>query len=115
MKTWQVKEFAKLANLSVRTLHHYDEIGLLKPSIRSSSNYRLYSEADLQRVERIVALKFFGFNLKQISKLIGKDEDVLVHLKTQQTCLVEQIQKLHQAEHTYRPAAYLSFQGRRST
>lgn len=100
MKTWYVKEFSKLAKMSVRTLHHYDEIGLLKPSLRSSNKYRLYSEQDLQRLERIIALKFFGFNLKQITKLIGKDEDIVHHLKAQQTCLAEQIKQLHHVNRT---------------
>ena len=97
MKTWQVKEFSKLINVSIRTLHHYDEIGLLKPSLRSYSNYRIYSEQDLQKVQRIIALKFFGFNLKQIQELIGKDEDLLLHLQKQQACLQEQTQQLHHA------------------
>ncbi|QQR48730.1 MerR family transcriptional regulator [bacterium] len=50
MKKWQVKEFSELAKISVRTLHHYDEIGLLKPSLRSSNGYRLYSEQDLLKL-----------------------------------------------------------------
>jgi DNA-binding transcriptional MerR regulator len=100
MKTWHVKEFAKLASISVRTLHHYDKIGLLKPSLRTESLYRLYSEKDLQRLERIIALKFFGFNLKQISVFIGKDEDLLHHLKAQQTCLALKIEQLHHANAT---------------
>lgn len=100
MKTWQVKEFAKLANISVRTLHHYDEIGLLKPSLRTESSYRLYSEQDLQRLERIIALKFFGFNLKQITAFVGKDEDLLHHLKVQQTCLSLKIEQLITAKTT---------------
>lgn len=100
MKTWQVKEFARLAKISVRTLHHYDEIGLLKPSLRTESSYRIYSELDLQRLERIMALKFFGFNLKQITAFIGKDEDLLHHLKAQQTCLALKIEQLHAAKAT---------------
>ncbi len=100
MKTWFVKEFSSLAKMSVRTLHHYDEIGLLKPSLRSENDYRLYSEKDLLKLERIVALKFFGFNLKQITELIGKDEDLKQHLKAQQTCLAEQIKQLHHAHET---------------
>ena len=100
MKTWQVKEFSALAKISVRTLHHYDEIGLLKPSLRSPNGYRLYSEHDLLKLERIIALKFFGFDLKQIAELIGKDEDLKQHLKTQQTYLTEQIKQLHHAHET---------------
>ena len=100
MKTWYVKEFSTLAKMSVRTLHHYDEIGLLRPSLRSANDYRLYSEKDLLKLERIVALKYFGFDLKQIIGLIGKDEDIMQHLKAQQTCLAEQIKQLHHANET---------------
>jgi DNA-binding transcriptional MerR regulator len=47
MAKWYVKDLSKLTGLSVQTLHHYDRIGLLKPSVRLSNSYRLYSEADL--------------------------------------------------------------------
>ena len=47
MTQWYVKELSKLTKVSVRTLHHYDKIGLLTPSIRLENNYRVYSETDL--------------------------------------------------------------------
>lgn len=100
MKTWYVKEFSKLAKMSVRMLHHYDQIGLLKPSLRSSSGYRIYSQDDLLKLERIVALKFFGFSLKQIIGIVRRDEDIMHHLKAQQTCLAKQIEHLHRANQT---------------
>lgn len=100
MKTWYVKEFSKLAKMSVRMLHHYDQIGLLKPSLRSSNGYRVYSQDDLLKLERIVALKFFRFSLKQIIEIIGRDEDIVYHLKAQQTCLEQQITQLHRANQT---------------
>ena len=59
MKGWYIKAFADLTGVSVRTLHHYDKIGLLKPSIRQANGYRLYSEADLLKQQQIIALKFF--------------------------------------------------------
>ncbi len=75
MAQWYVKEIAKLTDVSTQTLHHYDRIDLLKPSIRLSNNYRLYSEEDLLKLQQIVALKFFGFELSQIKKLLsGKDD-----------------------------------------
>lgn len=72
---WYVTAFSKLTNVSVRTLHHYDGIGLLKPSLRSDSNYRLYSESDLLKLQTIVALKFFGFSLEQIKVLVKQKAD----------------------------------------
>jgi len=100
MKKWYVKEFGQLTNISVRTLHHYDAIGLLKPSLRSSAGYRLYSEQDLLKLQRIVALKFFGLNLKQIKHVVEQDEDVISHLSVQRECLNGQILRLNRASKT---------------
>jgi len=94
---WYVKEFSALTKVSVPTLHHYDAIGLLKPSIRLPNGYRVYSESDLLKLERIVALKFFGFSLEKIKVLVGNDEEALHHLKFQINFLDEQIKQLHQA------------------
>ena len=68
---YQAHEFAELAGVTVRTLHHYDRVGLLKPR-RNGAGYRLYAERDLERLEHIVALKFLGLSLKQIKTLLGK-------------------------------------------
>ena len=76
MKLWQTKELSTLAHVSVRTLHYYDKIDLLKPSIRQSNNYRFYSEKDLLRLQQIVALKFFGFDLEQIRLILASQKDV---------------------------------------
>ena len=65
-KLFQAREFAALTGVTVRTLHHYDRLGLLKPSRYTRAGYRLYSERDLSRLEQIVALKFIGFSLKEI-------------------------------------------------
>jgi DNA-binding transcriptional MerR regulator len=94
---WYIKEFSALTKVSVPTLHHYDAIGLLKPSVRLPNGYRLYSEGDLLRLERIVALKFFGFSLEKIKVLVGNDEEVGTHLGFQMNLLDEQIKQLHQA------------------
>jgi len=94
---WYIKEFSQLTKVSVRTLHHYDDLGLLKPSVRLSNGYRLYSQDDLLKLERIVALKFFGFSLKQIMVLVRNDESVIDHLKGQKECLEQQIKNLHHA------------------
>ena len=93
---WLAKEFSKLAHVSVRTLHHYDEIGLLKPSLRSSGNYRLYSEGDLFRLQCITALKSFGFNLKQIQILLDDHASITSQLEAQRHCLENQIMHARQ-------------------
>jgi MerR family transcriptional regulator, thiopeptide resistance regulator len=72
-KLYRAQEFAKLAGVTVRTLHHYDRLGLLKPSYRSEAGYRLYSQRDLAQLEQIVVLKFLGLPLKSIGKLLKSE------------------------------------------
>lgn len=68
---WQIGELAKETGLTVRTLHHYDEIGLLKPSSRTDSGYRLYRSSDVERLQQILSLRQLGFRLDQIRELLG--------------------------------------------
>lgn len=70
-RLYKVQEFAELAGVSVRALHHYDRLGLLRPR-RSDTGYRLYRLCDLERLEQIVALKFLGIPLKQIGTLLDR-------------------------------------------
>lgn len=65
-----VGQVAKLAGISVRTLHHYDEIGLVSPSERSPVGYRLYSMCDLERLQRVLFYKELGFTLDEIRGLL---------------------------------------------
>jgi DNA-binding transcriptional MerR regulator len=60
---YRAREFADLAGVTVRALHHYDRLAVLRPK-RTESGYRLYSLRDLERLEQIVALKFLGLPLK---------------------------------------------------
>ena len=72
----QIGAVAQLTGLTVRTLHHYDEIGLLVPSERTGAGYRLYSDGDLRRLYRILALRGMGFPLEEIaSTLVREGED----------------------------------------
>lgn len=68
---YKIHAFAELSGVTVKALHHYDRLGLLKPQ-RTASGYRVYSERDLERLEQIVALKFLGFPLKQIKVVLGR-------------------------------------------
>jgi len=58
MTNWYIKEFSKLAGVTVRTLHHYDQIGLLKASNRRANGYRLYSPEDLQKHQHMLLEDF---------------------------------------------------------
>ncbi|WP_432666430.1 MerR family transcriptional regulator [Wukongibacter baidiensis] len=66
----KVKEVADMVGISVRTLHHYDQIGLLKPTSVTSSGYRLYSDSSLERLQQILFFKELDFNLKEIKQIL---------------------------------------------
>ena len=95
---YQANEFAQLAGVTVRTLHHYDRIGLLKPSRYTSTGYRLYRMHDLVRLQQIVTLKFIGFSLSQIKRLLDSNSfDLRVALNQQREILAEKRRQLDQA------------------
>src|SRR6266581_4109803 len=91
---YHVQEFAKLAGVTVRALHHYDRLGLLKPSARSDSGYRLYRDCDFVRLEQIVVLKFLGLPLKLIGRLLRRESDLKDTLRSQRRVLVEKQRRL---------------------
>jgi len=70
MSTFRIQEFAKLAGVTVRALHHYDRLKLLSPAHRSERGYRLYCHEDLGRLERILALRYLGLSLREIAALL---------------------------------------------
>lgn len=63
---YRIGEFAKAAHVSLRTLRYYDKLGLLRPSVRSSAGYRIYTEADLLILQQILTLRFLGLSLDEI-------------------------------------------------
>src|SRR5215510_1254660 len=67
-RTYQVKEVARIAGVSIRTLHHYDEIQLLVPETRSRTGYRLYSDDDLLRLQQILIGRELGLPLEEIRR-----------------------------------------------
>jgi len=70
---YRIKEFAELAGVTTKALHHYDRIGLLRPG-RTDAGYQMYAERDLERLEQIIALKFLGIPLKQIKAVKDRAE-----------------------------------------
>ena len=74
MKT--VKQISSLTGVSVRTLHHYDSIGLLKPTATTEAGYRLYDDDALHRLQQILLYRELGFPLKDIQALLDAPEDV---------------------------------------
>jgi DNA-binding transcriptional MerR regulator len=100
MAQWYVKDLGRLTQISVQTLHHYDRIHLLVPSVRLPNGYRLYSEKDLLKLQQIIALKFFGFELAQIKTMLESEVSMLEHFDAQAQCLEKQAKTLHEASQT---------------
>jgi DNA-binding transcriptional MerR regulator len=104
-KQYQAIEFAQLAGVTVRTLHHYDRIGLLKPSGYTNAGYRLYGKHDLVRLQQIVTLKFIGFSLTQIKNLLNSNFfDLQVALTQQKEIIAEKHKQLALAIHAIEKA-----------
>jgi DNA-binding transcriptional MerR regulator len=94
-ESYIVGQVAAFAGVTVRTLHHYDEIGLLVPGDRSAAGYRRYSEDDLARLQRILFYRELGFGLDEITKILDDpDADPLDHLRRQHGLLTERAERL---------------------
>jgi DNA-binding transcriptional MerR regulator len=87
-----VGDVAALAGVTVRTLHHYDRIGLLSPSARSSAGYRLYAPADLDRLHQVLVYRELGFSLEDVAALLD-DADPVEHLRRQHSLLLERLDR----------------------
>jgi DNA-binding transcriptional MerR regulator len=86
-----VGELARLAGVTVRTLHHYDRIGLLTPSGRTPAGYRVYELADVDRLQQVLVYRGLGFGLEEIAALLDDpDADAGEHLRRQHRLLLEQ-------------------------
>src|SRR4051812_5085927 len=75
--SWKVGELARRAGLTVRTLHHWDAIGLVVPSERTGAGHRVYSDADVRRLYRVVALRGLGLSLDEVGRLVDSGGDGL--------------------------------------
>src|SRR6266700_4744401 len=73
-RTWKVGALAKATGLTVRTLHHYDEIGLLHPSTRLAGGHRLYDADDVARLYRIIRLRQLGLPLSQVADVLAEPD-----------------------------------------
>lgn len=112
-KLYRVQEFAALAGVTVRALHHYDRLGLLKP-VRTEAGYRLYGLRDFERLEQIVALKFLGIPLKQIGTLFHRKAPALPEaLRMQRRVLEEKRRLLDSAINAIREAEQATRPGER--
>ncbi len=98
---YRVGEVATLTGVSIRTLHHYDRVGLLRPASHSPAGYRLYAADDLPRLQQILTLRFLGFPLKQIGALLERpDFDLVASLRIQRRALRDGIAELERIDAT---------------
>jgi DNA-binding transcriptional MerR regulator len=92
---YKVKEVADMVGISVRTLHHYDEIGLLKAEFISTAGYRFYTDRDLERLQQILFFKELDFNLQEIKSIIDSPSFDRKHaLKSHKELLIQKKNRL---------------------
>src|SRR3712207_1571959 len=92
---YSVGKVAALSGVTIRTLHHYDEIGLLSPGGRSAAGYRIYEEPDLERLQQILFYRELGFALGKIAAIVDAPHtDAVDHLRRQRGLLTEKIERL---------------------
>jgi DNA-binding transcriptional MerR regulator len=96
MKKWHIKELSDLTKTSIRMLRHYDKIGLLTPSYREPNGYCCYTAPDLEILEQITALKYFGFSLSTIKSILQKHTNIYAHLQAQQQIIKKDALHLQQ-------------------
>jgi DNA-binding transcriptional MerR regulator len=95
MEANTVGTVAALTGVSVRTLHHYDHIGLVVPSVRTPAGYRCYTDADIERLHVVLVYRSVGLPLDEIRTLLDDpDADVLAHLNRQHELLLEHADRL---------------------
>ncbi|GIG01608.1 MerR family transcriptional regulator [Catellatospora citrea] len=94
---YTVGKVAELAGVTVRTLHHYDEIGLLSPSERSATGYRRYVEDDLERLQQILYYRELEFSLEEIAAILDDPQsDATAHLRRQHELLTVRIKRMQE-------------------
>lgn len=92
---YTVKKLSELSGVTVRTLHYYEEIGLLKPAYHGANGYRYYEEKELLQLQQILFFKELGFTLKQIQKVLGRtDFEQLTALYSHKNALSKEWEKI---------------------
>lgn len=89
-----VGQVAERLGVTVRTLHHYDEVGLVRPSERSAAGYRLYTAEDLTRLQHVVVYRRLGFALEEVAQLLDHPESVEQHLRRQRDAVTQRMAEL---------------------
>ncbi len=94
MARYTVRQLADIARISVRTLHHYDDVGLLKPAFLGNNGYRYYEQPQLYRLQQILMYRDFGLSLDEIKNLVdAPDFDIGSALRRHRERLIERLQQ----------------------
>lgn len=94
---YTVKKLSELSGVTIRTLHFYEELGILKPAFHGSNRYRYYEEKELLQLQQILFFKELGFTLKKIQKVLGRsDFDQLAALHSHRKFISMEWEKLGQ-------------------
>ncbi|UFT99062.1 MerR family transcriptional regulator [Radiobacillus kanasensis] len=107
---YSIGEFSEKTGISIRTLHYYDEIGLLQPEKHPTSGHRIYNHPDLLTIQKIVSLKFLGYTLDNISKMLDESSftvDLVDTLSLHLQALEEEKERINQSITTVRRVAKL--------
>ncbi len=99
MQSLTVGQVAETYGVTVRTLHHYDQIGLLSPSERSHAGYRLYTAEDLERLQHVVVYRRLGFSLEEVAELLADveargGEGAAEHLRRQRAAVMSRLDEM---------------------
>jgi DNA-binding transcriptional MerR regulator len=92
-RTWRIGELARETGLTVRTLHHYDQLGLLSPLSRTEGGHRCYTSGDVRRLHRIIALRSLGISLQETGTLLDGEPDPTGLLRRQLDVVEQRIRK----------------------
>ena len=95
----RINEVAKVSRVSSRTLHYYDEIGLLRPT-KLENGYRVYTENDLDKLQQILFYKFLGFKLSKISEILNNKSNKLEILEEQRQLILKEKSRYEQILNT---------------
>jgi len=89
----KIGEFAKRSGVTVKTLLHYDKIGLLQPSLKTQAGYRIYCDEDFIKLQQIITLKFIGLSLEEIKQLTNEKNQNIENIISVQTRALEEKKK----------------------
>lgn len=108
MKLYKTGQFARLANVSERTIRYYDKIGLLKPSFVMENGYRQYSDLDLLKLQKILSLKHLGFSIEEIFPMVMDNTDLKESFELQIDLIEDKISHLQSLKDALKRASQSS-------